>query len=79
MTQIPWFNEARQDYMIRRAGKDGVCILDNEMPIYPGVSQIYTAISKMYFNRCESPEVSERMWSVHLDVSISGEYQTVGG
>jgi len=23
--------------------------------------------------------VSERMWSVNLDASISGEYQTVGG
>jgi len=23
--------------------------------------------------------VSERMWSVNLDVSISGEYQTLGG
>ena len=23
--------------------------------------------------------MSERMWSVNLDASISGEYQTVGG
>jgi hypothetical protein len=23
--------------------------------------------------------VSERMWSVNLDVSVSGEYQTLGG
>jgi hypothetical protein len=36
-------------------------------------------ISKMYFSRWEPPGVSERMWSVKLDASISGEYQTLGG
>jgi len=36
-------------------------------------------ISKMYFSHREPPEVSERMWSVNIDVSISGEYQTLGG
>jgi len=38
-----------------------------------------TAISKMYFSLWKTPEVSERMWSVNLDASISEEYQTVGG
>jgi hypothetical protein len=36
-------------------------------------------ISKMYFSLWEPPEVSERMWSVTLDGSMSEEYQTVGG
>jgi len=36
-------------------------------------------ISKMYFSHWKPPGVSERMWSVHLDASISGEYQTPGG
>jgi len=37
------------------------------------------SISKMYFSHCKPPGVSERMWSVNLDASISGEYQTLGG
>jgi hypothetical protein len=37
------------------------------------------SISKMYFSLWESPEVSERMWSVNLEASISAEYQTVRG
>jgi len=36
-------------------------------------------ISKMYFSHWKPPGVSERMWSVNLEASISGEYQTVGG
>jgi len=36
-------------------------------------------ISKMYFSHWKPPGVSEKMWSVNLDVSISGEYQTLGG
>jgi len=36
-------------------------------------------ISKMYFSLWNTPEVSERMWSVNLDASILEEYQTVGG
>jgi hypothetical protein len=36
-------------------------------------------ISKMYFRHWKPPGVSERMWSVNLDASISGEYQTLGG
>jgi hypothetical protein len=36
-------------------------------------------ISKMYFSLWKPPEVSERMWSVNLEGSISEEYQTVGG
>ena len=35
--------------------------------------------SKMYFSHWKPPGVSERMWSVNLDASISGEYQTLGG
>jgi hypothetical protein len=45
----------------------------------PGGCKDYNNISKMYFSLWKPPEVSERMWSVNLDVSISGEYQTVGG
>jgi hypothetical protein len=37
------------------------------------------SISKMYFGHWKPPGVSERMWSVNLDASISGEYQTLGG
>jgi len=37
------------------------------------------SISKLYFSHCKPPGVSERMWSVNLDASISGEYQTLGG
>jgi hypothetical protein len=36
-------------------------------------------ISKMYFSHWKPPGVSERMWSVNLNASISGEYQTLGG
>ena len=36
-------------------------------------------ISKMYFSLWKTPGVSERMWSVNLEGSISGEYQTLGG
>jgi hypothetical protein len=36
-------------------------------------------ISKMYFSLWQPPEVSESMWSVNLEWSISGEYQTVRG
>jgi len=36
-------------------------------------------ISKMYFSHWEPPGVSERMWSGHLEASISGMYQTLGG
>jgi len=36
-------------------------------------------ISKMYFSYWKPPGVSERMWSVNLDASISGEYQTLEG
>jgi hypothetical protein len=36
-------------------------------------------ISKMYFSLWKPSEVSERMWSVNLDGSISGEYLTIGG
>jgi hypothetical protein len=36
-------------------------------------------ISQMYFCHWKPSGVSERMWSVNLDASISGEYQTFGG
>jgi len=68
-----------------QAGQDRVCISYNEMmSIYPGDYEIYTAcrwfpINTMYFGRWEPPGVSERMWSVNLEASISGEYQTLGG
>jgi len=34
-------------------------------------------ISKMYFSCWECPGVSKRMWSVNLEASISGEYETL--
>jgi hypothetical protein len=37
-----------------------------------------SSISTMYFRHWKPPGVPERMWSVNLDASISGEYQTVG-
>jgi len=43
----------------------------------PGVDSHH--ISKMYFSLWKTPEVSERMWSVNLEASISEEYQTLGG
>jgi hypothetical protein len=36
-------------------------------------------ISKLYFGLSKPSEVSERMWSVNLDASIPGEYQTIRG
>jgi len=42
-------------------------------------SERFSCISKMYFSHWNTPGVSERMWSVILDASISGEYQTLGG
>jgi len=36
-------------------------------------------ISKMYFSLWKPPGASDRMWSVSLEASISGEYQTPGG
>jgi hypothetical protein len=35
--------------------------------------------SKMYFSRWKYPGVSERMWSVNLEASVSREYQTLEG
>jgi hypothetical protein len=35
-------------------------------------------ISKIYFSHWKSPGVSESMWSVNSDASISGEYLTLG-
>ena len=47
------------------------------IPNAPDTFQAY--ISKMYFRLWKPSEVSERMWSVNLDGSISGEYQTIRG
>jgi hypothetical protein len=38
-----------------------------------------SSISKMDFSHWEPPGVSVRMWSVNLEVSISGENKTIGG
>jgi len=40
---------------------------------------MWQIISKIYFSASEPPGVSERMWSVNLEASIPGEYQTIGG
>ena len=34
-------------------------------------------MSPMYFSLWKTPGVSERMWSVNVEGSISGEYQTL--
>ena len=39
----------------------------------------WSYISQRYFSLWKTPGVSERMWSVNLEASISGEYQTLGG
>jgi len=39
----------------------------------------WCVISKMYLCHRKAPGVSERMWSVNLDASIAGEYETLGG
>ena len=39
----------------------------------------YQSISKMYDSLWKTPGVSQRMWSVNLEGSISREYQTLGG
>jgi len=36
-------------------------------------------LSRMYLSHWKPLGVSERMWSVDLDASISGESQTLGG
>jgi len=42
-------------------------------------STVCSIISKINFSHWKPPGVSERMWSVNLDGSISGECQTPGG
>jgi hypothetical protein len=36
-------------------------------------------ITEMYFSHWKTVVVSEKVWSVNLEASISGEYQTLGG
>jgi len=43
------------------------------------ISSWASGLSKMYFGHLKPPGVPERMWSVNFNVSISGEYQTLGG
>jgi hypothetical protein len=46
----------------------------------PYLSALLTLdISKMYFIHWKPPGVSERMWSVYLDASIAGEYESLEG
>jgi len=40
---------------------------------------LFNNIRKMYFSHLKPEGVSERMWSVNLDASISGENKTQGG
>jgi len=56
------------------SGGKGDGLERGQMPTHAGL-----CISKMYFSHWKTPGVSERMWSVNLDASISGEYQTLGG
>jgi len=55
---------------------EGRLVLRREVSLTEAV-QIF--ISTMYFSLWKTPGVSERMWSVNLEASISGEYQTLGG
>jgi hypothetical protein len=55
-------------------------ILDPDVMIFRHDPLVHIGIyyiSKMYFSYWEPPGVTERMWSVHLDASVSGEYQTL--
>jgi len=60
--------------ILKRQGIQGITIVCSQRKI---IFDIH--ISKMYFSHWKTPGVSERMWSVILDASISGEYQTLGG
>ena len=51
----------------------------NKRFLSPRRRVVLHSISKMYFSHWKPPGVSERMWSVNLDASISAEYQTLGG
>jgi len=55
----------------------------NTYQLTSGVSQTWPRqrinISEMYFSHWKPPGVSERMWSVNLEASISGGYLTLGG
>jgi len=39
----------------------------------------YSSNSKLYYSHWKTLGVSEWMWSVNLDASMSGDYQTLGG
>jgi hypothetical protein len=54
-------------------------ILNTAVIAWGKITLLRWLISKMYFSHWKPPGVSERMWSVNLDASISGEYQTLGG
>jgi len=54
--------------------------VDNPLLLYlESWLRIIDHISKVYFSHWKPPGVTERMWSVNLDASISGESQTLGG
>jgi len=70
----------------RNRSAQGMCILQLVTSSVNGLekgshltAEYYLGISKMYFSLWKPPGVSERMWSVNLDASISEEYQTLGG
>jgi hypothetical protein len=48
-------------------------MLDSFAILMFGVPEIDN-ISEMYLSHWKPPGVSERMWSVNIDASISGEY-----
>jgi len=50
-----------------------------QRPVIGSLEIVLPCISTMYFSLWKTPGVSERMWSVNLEGSISGEYQTLGG
>jgi len=50
-----------------------------QRPVIGSLEIVSPCISTMYFSLWKTPGVSERMWSVNLEGSISGEYQTLGG
>jgi len=71
--------------MPRIASSSTECYFLLYVPIIPLNFILYLLLStcfyirEIYFSHWKPPGVFQRIWSVNLDASISGEYQTLGG